>query len=90
MATEHDLIALADAYAALTGASETTISSRVFGDSKKLAAVRRGKDITLRRFNAAIGWFADNWPTDADWPLNIRRANGAASPSSLFPAESDA
>lgn len=87
MATERDLIALADAYAALTGASETTISCRVFGDSKKLAAIRRGKDITLRRFNAAVQWFADNWPAGAEWPRDIRLAKLPAAP---FPAEADA
>jgi hypothetical protein len=81
MPTHDDLLTLADAYASLTGASETTISSRVFDDSKKLAALRVGKDITLRRFNAALAWFSANWPHGAEWPREVSRP----APSSCHP-----
>lgn len=57
------LIARADAYKQATGiADDKTLSYRVFGDSKKLSAMRSGADITTRRFNAAMRWFDQNWP----------------------------
>ncbi|WP_018265521.1 hypothetical protein [Methylosinus sp. LW4] len=73
MATATDLLILADAFTAATKTSETAVSSRIFDDGKKLAAIRRGKDITLRRFNLAISWFAEHWPEDAAWPDKVPR-----------------
>ncbi|MDK8871513.1 hypothetical protein [Paracoccus sp. SSJ] len=59
-----DLIARADAYKAAAGiVDDSTVSYRVFGDTKKLGALRRGADITTRRFLAALRWFDQNWPT---------------------------
>lgn len=60
------LIHRADAYKVASGiARDTTVSSRVFGDSKKLAAIRNGADITVTRFNDAMKWFDLNWPVIA-------------------------
>jgi len=65
------LLALADAYLAVTHLKEVTLSHRLFGDSKKLTAMRDGADITVSRFNAAVAWFISNWPEGADWPDGI-------------------
>jgi len=73
MLTENELLLVIDAYAAATDASDKTISSRVFDDGKKLAALRDGKDISVRRANLALQWFSDNWPDDAEWPRGIVR-----------------
>lgn len=60
----NDLIARADEYKMAAGiVDDSTVSYRVFGDTKKLAAMRRGADITTRRFNAAMRWFDQNWPS---------------------------
>ncbi len=67
------LIGLADAYIAATSIKEVTLSHRVFGDSKKLTAIRDGADITVSRFNGAIEWFSANWPEDSPWPENVAR-----------------
>ena len=67
------LLTLADAFIAATSIKEVTLSHRVFGDSKKLAAIRGGADITLGRFNAALEWFSANWPEGAGWPEGISR-----------------
>jgi hypothetical protein len=67
------LLRLADAFIAATSIKEVTLSHRVFGDSKKLAAIRNGADITLGRFNAALEWFSFNWPSSAEWPDGIAR-----------------
>jgi hypothetical protein len=73
MHTEHDLVRLADIYASAKELTETTVSSRVFADSKRLAAIRSGKGITLRRFNDALRWFSANWPDGAEWPAGVAR-----------------
>jgi len=58
------LLHRADQYKAAAGISDdTTVSYRVFGDTKKLSAMRAGADITVRRFNAAMAWFDANWPS---------------------------
>ncbi|MHB2265010.1 hypothetical protein [Aliihoeflea sp. PC F10.4] len=68
-----NLTTLADAYLDATGTKDVTLSFWVFNDSKKLAALRSGADITVGRFNAALIWFAENWPADALWPANVAR-----------------
>ncbi|TIP13193.1 hypothetical protein [Mesorhizobium sp.] len=67
------LLAVVDAYRLATGVEDTTVSHRVFGDTKKIEAMRSGADITLGRFNAAVLWFSENWPADAVWPSDIQR-----------------
>lgn len=65
------ILKLADAYAAATGVEGTTLSWRVFGDTKKLGAIRSGGDLQTKRFEGALGWFADNWPTGEAWPDGV-------------------
>ena len=73
MIDKASLIAVADAYIAATDLPETTVSHRVFGDTKKLAMLRGESDITVGRFNAAMTWFSCNWPAAGFWPANIDR-----------------
>lgn len=58
--------------AASEGLQEKTLSYRIFGDTKKFAALRDGADITVGRFNAAMRWFAENWPADAPVPVELK------------------
>lgn len=67
------LLTLADCYARATSLEDVTLSHRLFGDSKKLGALRGGADITVTRFNSALLWFATNWPSNADWPAGVFR-----------------
>ena len=73
---EH-LIAVADEYGRAANVEEKTVSSRVFQDSKKLAAIRGGSDITVGRHNAALAWFSANWPDGAEWPHSTPRPQAA-------------
>jgi len=73
-----DLLALADEYQRIDPVEDKTLSSRVFADSKKLAALRSDSDITVGRFNSAVQWFSDNWPDGAVWPKGIVRPKVAA------------
>ena len=67
------LLLVSDAYCASTGIAEATLSSRVFNDGKRIAAVRGGKDIGARRVERAMIWFSGNWPAGAIWPAAVPR-----------------
>lgn len=67
------LLDVIDAYTQATSVKEVTLSHRVFGDSKKIAMLRSGSDITLGRFNDAFEWFSANWPENAEWPEGVSR-----------------
>lgn len=67
------LLSLADAFQVADPVPDTTLSFRIFRDSKKLGALRAGSDITTGRFNDAIVWFSENWPADAAWPVAVPR-----------------
>jgi len=83
MITSADFVRLAEAYAEAADVPLVTVSSRVFADSKKFAAMKdAGADLTLARAGSALQWFADNWPDGATWPADIERpaptSSGAA------------
>lgn len=67
------LLRLADEYQRIVPVEDKTLSFRVFGDSKKLTALRSTADITTQRFNDALLWFAEHWPDGAAWPDDIAR-----------------
>ncbi|MDX3930238.1 MAG: hypothetical protein QHC90_31250 [Shinella sp.] len=54
-----------DDYMRASGYAESTVSSKIFNDSKTIAKLRAGKDIGTRRLNHAVGWLADAMPDDA-------------------------
>jgi hypothetical protein len=66
-------LSVVDAYALPAAVRDTTVSRRVFGDSQKIGAMRRGADLTLTRCANALQWFSDNWPDGAVWPENVAR-----------------
>ena len=69
-----DLICLFDAYKTSAGVTDDArVSYRVFSDSKKLAALRKGGEITVGRFNSAVLWFGDNWPKDKERPALLSK-----------------
>lgn len=67
------LLKVARAYADAAGVDLSTVSWRVFDDSKKLAALETGADIQARRFEKAMRWFSDHWPDNATWPSGVMR-----------------
>lgn len=69
----EQLLAISREYADAEQVSTSTVSWRVFGDSKKIAAIQGGADIQTRRFERAIQWFSDNWPEGAVWPADVPR-----------------
>ena len=73
MLTEHDFLAVIEAYAAANGLQETTVSYRLFNDGKRVAAIRGGASITLRLVNHALQYLSDDWPRGAKWPKGVCR-----------------
>lgn len=69
-----ELLSIVDAYMNATGRKETTVSTSVFNDGKKLTGLRAGTaDIGTRRYNSALVWFSENWPQGAAWPDGVMR-----------------
>lgn len=68
MFTKQDILDVADSFIALTGARESGVSWQAFGESRKLSLLRGSADLTLARFNAAMRWFAANWPEGSERP----------------------
>lgn len=73
MKTAQDILTVATVYAEAQSLKLTTLSARVFDDSKKLAQIADGADITLARAGAALRWFSDRWPEGLAWPADIWR-----------------
>lgn len=69
---EHLLI-LIDSYKRATDLQDKTVSSRLFGDSKKIGSLRNGGDLTVSRLNGALRWLSNHWPNDAVWPDDVFR-----------------
>ena len=70
---KNHILLLSERYQKSTGLIETTISSRIFNDGKKIAALRSGSDLTTSRYNAALLWFDENWPGLDPWPSKVSR-----------------
>ncbi len=67
------LLAVIDAYKSSADVpQDTTVSTRIFGDSKKVAALRGGAGVTVLRFNDALRWLDANWPDEGDKPDLLR------------------
>lgn len=67
------LLKVIDAFQKAAGVPDVTLSSRMFGDSKKLGGLRAGSGITVDRFNQAMIWLSENWPSTAKWPVDVVR-----------------
>ena len=72
MMNTNDLLSLIDQFAAASGGiKDTTLSYRMFGDSKKIRDLREGAGITLSRLNAALGWLSMHWPEGTGKPTAL-------------------
>jgi hypothetical protein len=78
---EH-LLAVAEVYAGAEGIEMKTVSWRALGDGKKLGAIVDGGDIQVRRYEATMQWFSDNWPAGAPWPAAVPRPTPAKAEAS--------
>ncbi|RCL03073.1 MAG: hypothetical protein JSC189_000400 [Candidatus Tokpelaia sp. JSC189] len=71
------LLKIIDVYRSSTGLADSSISTYVFNDGKKIRDLRKGAEISVRRFNNAFHWFSDHWPCDVEWPDEVERPVGS-------------
>jgi hypothetical protein len=68
------LVDIAEVYRAHQGFTLSTVSTYAAGDGKFFGSLKAGTaGCTLRKAANVIRWFADNWPTDLEWPSQIPR-----------------
>jgi hypothetical protein len=67
------LLTVIEAFCAGADIAEATLSSRLFSDGKRIAGIRRGSDIGVRRFGEAMRWLSDHWPEGVAWPDGVPR-----------------
>ena len=83
--TFDKFLELTEIYAKHLGVPLTTVSSRLFNDSKRLDMLRddAGRDVGIRKVEVAVQWLSDNWPKGCAWPKGVirpaRTAAGAES-----------
>lgn len=75
------LLRIVETYCEATSVAEATLSSRVFFDGKRIADIRRGSDMGVRRLEKAMLWFSQNWPEGATWPEDVPRPSAIAEPA---------
>lgn len=67
------LLALADAYGAATGLSDSRVSTLFLGAGHRLKTIRAGGDIGARQVAGVIAAMARRWPEGAAWPDDVPR-----------------
>lgn len=72
MQYEH-LISLFNTYATHEGRSAQTVSRRAGLHLAFFPRLVQGYGCRVDTFNKAMGWFAENWPSDLDWPADVPR-----------------
>lgn len=81
MSPIENFLQLVDTYCGLCGIADATLSTRLFNDGKRIAAIRAGGDVGARRLQIAINWFSANWPRDTKWPAGAFRLELATAPA---------
>jgi hypothetical protein len=78
MSSIDHLLRVADLYGSALSLERSTVSWRIFGDTKKLPAIHAGADIQVKRLERAMQFLSDNWPEGAEWPAEIARPQQSA------------
>lgn len=68
------LLELARRYEAKTGTSASTVGKRALNDNTVFARLEAAKiGFGIRTYDRLVGWFAENWPPETEWPEEIER-----------------
>lgn len=73
MVNIDQFLELADTYAEKMQLAESTVSTRIFNDGKRLRMLRDGNDVGIRKVEDAVKYFSENWPEGVAWPKRIPR-----------------
>lgn len=73
MSIVQSFLCVVECFCKAESVPESTASWRMFDDSKRLAQIRAGADIGVRRLERALQWLSDRWPEGAEWPAEVQR-----------------
>lgn len=70
-----NLLALATAYGAAMKMEMATVAQRALGDWRFFQRLQESEtaSFTVRKYDAAVRWFASRWPDDLEWPESVAR-----------------
>lgn len=79
-----DLLRCAKIFAEAKEIKLSTLARLAAGDWRFFENLNVPKPtFTVRKYDEVIQYFSDNWPSDKDWPANIKR------PTPTSPAETE-
>ena len=75
----RNLILCADAFVEGRNVGFSTLGRLAAGDWRFFSHLRDGsKTFTARKYDEVIGWFSENWPSEAIWPEQVKRPERVA------------
>jgi hypothetical protein len=87
MRMEAELIrhlqSLLDEFRAHKDLAESTIGRHCAADGAFFSRLREGNTLTVRKYDAVVAWFSENWPAGSEWPVDVMR------PAKATPAASE-
>lgn len=71
---------LAVRYGAARSLELSTVARQALGDWRFFQRLEDSDraSFTIRKYDAAVSWFAGRWPDDAEWPHDVPRPEQAA------------
>lgn len=82
------LVLVADAFCAGSGASRNAVSKQLFDRGGQIDALAAGRrDVNTATFERAMKWLSDNWPADAAWPDDVDRPERAIEAVDVRPGD---
>lgn len=66
------LNSLLNGFVLATGRSPSTVAQAATGDWRFFDRIQGGT-FTLRKYDAIVAWFSENWPTAVEWPKAVGR-----------------
>ncbi len=76
MVSFEQFLELVDFYCERTGLAESTVSTRLFNDGKRIKMLREGnrsRDVGIIKVEDAVRYLSENWPEGVPWPKRIPR-----------------
>jgi hypothetical protein len=69
--TSAHLIRLTEAFARASGRKPNAILGVAAGYHGLYTRLKEGRSCTIRIYERAMMWFANNWPDGAKWPTSV-------------------
>ncbi|QOZ25315.1 hypothetical protein [Bradyrhizobium sp. CCBAU 51753] len=73
MKLTDQLLTVAETYCSAKEISLARVSTLIFNDGKRFAAIQRGGNLGTDQFEKAISWFSERWDDNTPWPIGFPR-----------------